>query len=51
MKYDQAHFSMDPDNAFTWKAACEMYQHLWDMDAYITCTNEYLDAFPGDRKR
>lgn len=48
MKYDQAHFAMDPDNPMAWKSVCDMYAQLWDLDAYIICMNEYIEAFPDD---
>jgi TolB-like protein/Flp pilus assembly protein TadD len=48
MKYDQAHFSMDPDNPFAWKSVCGTYAQLWDMDSSEACMAEYIDAYPED---
>ena len=48
LKYDQAHFTMDPQNMFAWKAVCETYMQLWDKDAYRVCMAEFIEAFPED---
>jgi tetratricopeptide (TPR) repeat protein len=48
MKYNQAYYSMDPDNPMAWKAVCETYAQLWDKDAAVTCLAEFVEAYPED---
>jgi len=48
MKYNQTFFTMDPENPYAWKSVCDSYSQLWDIEAYIACISEYLEAFPED---